>query len=132
MKTAISFLCCLLFCFISASSCQTSEQMRKFSVNTEGYFEAQPERMNKDAVRLQGIILTKGKKVADRLIYEMQVEEIIRTGDTFANVTPRRGERVKLITLNNVRFKRNSKVILDAMSPLSRKDEILSLDMIND
>lgn len=130
MKIISTIFICLFFGLFSIVSCKSSQQMNKFSVNEDGFIEAQQNTMNKDGIRLQGIILTKGKIVGERLVYEMQVDQIVSMGATFASVEPRQGERVELITLKTIKFKINSKVIVDAFTPMKREDGMLTLDMI--
>lgn len=131
MKFAKRVFTLTLIALVSTLSCQSTQQMKQFPVNDKGYIELGKDAINKDAVRIQGIILTKGKKVADRFIYEMQVDEIVQLGATVSTVEPRQGERVELVTMNTIKLKRNSKIIIDAYTPQKRGDGILSIDMIN-
>jgi len=111
------------------TNCSTSKSLNNYSVNTDGVVEAQIERMNKDAIRLKGQIMTKAKKVADRFQYTFRITEIVRLGSTFSTAEPQVGETVLLYTPGVV-FKKNSEVIMDAFSTPRGAEEPLTLNMI--
>lgn len=98
--------------------------------NDQGVYQAQPSTLGKDAVRVKGKILTTAKKVGDRLSYEVEVIEILNQGATFATVEPNIAERVTLYTTATTKFKKNSEVVFDASSPISREAGQLVLNMI--
>ena len=110
--------------------CAPAQGTKNFSVNTDGIIEAQVSDMNKDAIRLKGKLLSKGTKVNDRWQYNFMVTEIVKYGPTFATVEPRVGEEVVLITPGEVKFKKNSEVVLDALSPINRGEGKLTINMI--
>ncbi len=119
----------LLTLIVFMTSCSTSKSLNSYSVNTDGVLEAQIERMNKDAIRLRGQIMTKAKKVADRYQYTFKVTEIVRLGSTFSTAEPKVGEMVLLYTPGVV-FKKNSEVMMDAFSTGRGAEEQLTLNMI--
>ena len=125
--TKLSVLCCLLL----LSGCTLKRTQRK-SVDTGGQvFELQPPTMDRDAVRLKGKVLSKGTPLArGRRQYKFKVMELVKYGATFSTVTPKKGEEVWLITTDKVKFRKNSLVILDALTPISRGEEPLTIDMI--
>lgn len=127
-KKRISFLS-LLTLALFMISCSASKNLNSYSVDSEGVLEAQIERMNKDAIRLKGLIMTKAKKVADRYQYDFKVTEIVRLGSTFSTAEPKLGETVLLYTPGVV-FKKNSEVIMDAFSTARVAEEQLTLNMI--
>lgn len=112
--------------------CSASKNTINYSINTDGVVEAQPSTMNKDVVRLKGKLLSKAKKVNDRWQYDFKVIEIIKYGPTFATVAPEIGEEVTLITPGQVKFKRNSEVMLDALTPINRGEGKLLINMITE
>ncbi|HEY9116941.1 MAG TPA: hypothetical protein VIN11_03890 [Roseivirga sp.] len=103
---------------------------KNYPQNEEGVYQAQSATLGKDAIRLKGRILSKAQKVSDRLSYEIEVMEVLNQGATFAAVEPRVSERVILYTTSRMKLKRNSEVIFDALSPLSRGADRLVLNMI--
>lgn len=110
--------------------CSTSKGLEKFSIDTTGVIAAHPENMNKDIIRLKGDILSNGTKVRDHWEFVFKVKEIIKYGPTFATVEPNIGEEVVLYTPGEVKFKKNSEVILDALTPINRGDGKLSINMV--
>lgn len=131
MKIArIMFLLSLII-MLGSLGCQSTQQMKQFSVNEDGYLAFGQGAMHKDAVRLRGMILSKGKKLGDRIIYEMEVDEVVQLGATVSSIVPRQGEKVELVTLSTIKLKRNLKIMIDAYTPQRRGDGLLSIDMIN-
>lgn len=124
----------LLTLMLSAAlvACSASQGAKTFSVNTEGIIEAQVSDMNKDAVRLKGEILSKGTRVRDRWQYRFKVSEIVKYGATFATVQPKEGEEVLLITPSEVKFNKNSQIVLDALTPTNRSEGVLTINMITE
>ena len=121
-------LCCLLL----LSGCLFKSSQWK-AIDTEGkVFELQPPTMDRDAVRLKGKIVSKGRPLArGRRQYKFKIMELVKYGATFSTVTPKKGEEVLLITTDKVKFRKNSLVILDAFTPISREEEPLTIDMID-
>lgn len=117
---------------VALVACSASKTTKNFSVNTDGIIEAQVSDMNKDAVRLKGEILSKGTQVKDRWQYEFKVSEIVKYGATFATVEPKAGEQVLLITPGEVKFSKNSQVVLDALTPINRGEGVLTINMITE
>ena len=110
--------------------CSTSKGLEKFSIDTTGVIEAYPDNMNKDIIRLKGDVLSKGTKVRNHWEFVFKVKEVIKYGPTFATVEPKVGEEVMLYTPEEVKFKKNSEVILDALTPINRGEGKLSINMV--
>lgn len=110
--------------------CSTSKGLEKFSIDSTGVIEAHPINMNKDIIRLKGDVLSKGIKVKDHWQFVFKVKEIIMYGPTFASVEPKIGEEVVLYTPREVKFKKNSEVVLDALTPINRGEGKLIIDMV--
>lgn len=125
-KIHFSAFVMLLFLF----GCSTSKGLEKFSIDTTGVIEAHPENTNKDIIRLKGDILSNGTKVRDHWEFVFKVTEIIMLGATFATVEPEVGEEVVLFTPGEVKFKKNSEVILDALTPINRGEGQLVINMV--
>ncbi|GHE50952.1 MULTISPECIES: hypothetical protein [Roseivirga] len=107
-------------------SCTKSQ----FPTNENGVIQAQTESMRKDALRIKGKVLGTPEKVGDRLSYTVEILQVVDQGGTFAGIEPRIGEKVTLIAPTNARFKNNSEVILDVLSPINRPEGSLVLNMI--
>lgn len=120
MRYFFALLTCLLLVNCSSS---------KFPVSESGVIQAQQENMNKDAVRVKAKVLSKYKSVGDKNSYAIQIIEVLEYGDTFAHAEPQPSERVTLYTPANIRFKKNTEVLLDVLSPINR-GEVLELNMI--
>ncbi|OEK02106.1 hypothetical protein BFP97_11490 [Roseivirga sp. 4D4] len=127
-KKPLLFLSLLVLAALM-TNCSAAKNLNTYSVNTEGVLEAQIERMNKDAIRLKGQIMTKAQKIADRYQYEFKVTEVVKLGSTFSTAEPKVGETVLLYTPGVV-FKKNSEVMMDAFSTPRGSDEPLTLNMI--
>lgn len=110
--------------------CTTSKGLEKFSIDNTGVIEAHPINMNKDIIRLKGDILSNGIKVNDHWQFVFKVKEILKYGPTFATVEPKIGEEVVLYTPDEVKFKKNSEVVLDALTPINRGEGKLRIDMV--
>ena len=121
-------LCCLLL----LSGCLFKRPQWKQPIDTEGQvFELQPPTMDRDAVRLKGKIVSEGRPLPrGRRQYQFKVIELVKYGATFSTVTPEKGEEVLLITTDKVKFRKNSLVTLDALTPISREEGTLTIDMI--
>ncbi len=119
-----------LFLLFSAMLTITSCASSSFPKNEQGVLQAQQATLSKDGMRLRGKILTKAQRVEDRWSYQVEVLEVLNFGDTFARVEPRTSEKVTLYTTSEVKFKRNSEVVFDAMSPIRRDSDQLILNMI--
>lgn len=100
-----------------------------FPTNDEGVIHAQPSQINKDAIRLKGKVLAV-EKVGDRLAYRIQVLEVIQYGSTFAHAEPETSETIVLYAPSEVKLKRNSEAIFDAIAPINRGEGMLELNMV--
>lgn len=121
---AMRYFFALLTCLILVD-CSSS----KFPVSEGGVIQAQQDNMNKDAVRVKVRVLSKNKPVGDRNSYTTEIIEVLDHGNTFARVEPQPSERVILYTPSNIRFKKNTEVLLDVLSPINR-GEVLELNMV--
>jgi len=101
----------------------------QFAKNEKGVVQAQQRTIAKDALRIKGKVLGR-EKVGERLSYRIQVLEIIDYGSTFARVEPAVSEIVILYATQEVKFKKNSEVVFDALSPITKSGEVLELNMI--
>ena len=125
-KLYLSAFLMLTFLF----GCSTSKGLKKYSIDTTGVIAAHPDNMNKDIIRLKGDILSNGTKVKDHWQFVFKVKEIIKYGPTFATVAPEIGEEVVLYTPGEVKFKKNSEVVLDALTPINRGEGKLVINMV--
>ncbi len=116
----------LVILLIFITGCSSSN----FPVSDNGVVQAQQDRMNKDALRLKGKIIQKSRIVGDRQSYVVEIIELVSSGDTFGRVEPRIGELVTLYTPKSVKFRKNKEVLFDALSPISRKDDTLVLNLL--
>lgn len=125
-STSILAIACLTLFLLN---CSATKKANVYSINTDGVFEAQIERMNKDAIRVKGQIMTKAKKVADRYEYEFKVTEVVRLGSTFSDAEPK-ADQVVLLYTPGIKFDKDSQVMFDAFSTPKRSEERLTLNMI--
>lgn len=125
-STSILAIVCLTLFLLN---CSATKKANVYSINTDGVMEAQIERMNKDAIRVKGQIMTKAKKIADRYEYEFKVTEVVRLGSTFSDAEPKPDQIVLLYT-PGVKFDKDSQVMFDAFSTPKRSEERLTLNMI--
>lgn len=102
----------------------------KYPTDNEGVLQAQQTVMNKDALRVKGKIIDKAGKVGGSPSYIVEIVEIVRYGDSFARVEPMPGETVLLIAPEGVQFKKNAQVLFDALSPINRSEDRLTLNMV--
>lgn len=100
-----------------------------FPTNSDGVIQAQPSQLNKDAVRLKGKVLGM-EKVGDRLAYRIQVLEVIQYGSTFAHAEPDTSETIILYAPSEVKLKRDSEAVFDALAPINRGEGMLELNMV--
>lgn len=100
-----------------------------FPTNSDGVIQAQPSQLNKDAVRLKGKVLGM-EKVGDRLAYRIQVLEVIQYGSTFAHAEPETSETIILYAPSEVKLKRDSEAVFDALAPINRGEGMLELNMV--
>lgn len=100
-----------------------------FPIDDKGVLQAQPTQINKDAIRLKGRVLGK-EKVGDRLAYRIQVLEVIQYGSTFAHAEPETSETIILYATSEVKLKKNTEVIFDALAPIDRGEGMLELNMV--
>jgi len=123
---------CFGFCltFLLLLGCSASKGLENYKVDTSGTIQAYPVNMNKDIIRLKGELMSKGRQVKDRWEYVFKVKEIVKYGPTFATVTPEVGEEVVLYTPAEVKFKKNSEVVLDALTPINRGEGKLIINMV--
>ena len=115
---------------IVLTDCSPSQQAINYSINAEGIIEAQPDTMVKDAIRLKGKVLNNGKTMSDRLQYQFEVIDVVKRGATFSTLEPEIGEKVMLITTQEVKFKKGNEVILDATTSEKKEDGVLWINMI--
>ena len=109
----------------------TLKEAREYTMNTEGVLQVAPSNMIKDAIRLQGEIESLKSTTKKGNTYSFIVEEIIKYGPMFAHVEPNVGEKIELDTPSDVQFKSGDKVIIDVVTPRSRKSETLTVVMVN-
>lgn len=87
--------------------------------------------LDKDALRITGMVTSKAKAIRDRYEYRFTVNEILVYGATFATVEPNKGEEVLLMSFSND-LKKGSIVTLDVFTPLSRgTDEVLLFNRVS-
>ncbi|MFY0593683.1 hypothetical protein [Roseivirga sp.] len=115
-----------------AVGCSSTKGLENYSIDSDGAIQAYKPNMNKDVVRLKGELLTKGKQVGDRWEYLFKVNEILNYGDTFSTVQPKVGEEVILYSPEEIKFKKNSTVVLDAFTPINRVEGKLKINMVID
>lgn len=125
-KFCLSGSLMLVFLF----SCSSTKGLENYSVDTSGVIAAHPTNMNKDIIRLKGNVISKGTKIRDRWEYVFKVNEIISYGPTFATAAPEVGEEVVLYTPGEVKFEKNSEVVLDALTPINRGEGKLIINMV--
>lgn len=125
MRSRVYLIFAVLVFFMA--SCTTS----KFPSNDEGVIQAQQATIAKDAIRIKGKVLSR-EKVGERFSYRIQVMEIIDYGSTFARVEPEVSEVVILYTTQEVKFKKNTELVFDALSPITKSGEVLELNMVNE
>ncbi len=131
LKTLRHFFSALVITVLFVG-CSASKNTTNYSTNSDGVIEAHASNINKDVVRLKGKLLSRGKKVGDRWQYDFKVLEVINYGATFASVEPKVGEEVLLVSPGQVRFKKNNEVILDALTPINRDGDKLTISMITE
>ncbi|OEK06403.1 hypothetical protein BFP71_01625 [Roseivirga misakiensis] len=117
---------------ISVVGCSSTKGLEGYSVDANGAIQAYKSNMNKDVIRLKGELMTKGKRVGDRWEYLFKVNEVLKYGDTFSTVAPNVSEEVVLFTPTEVKFKKNSEVVLDAFTPIKRGVDKLIINMVID
>lgn len=100
----------------------------QFPLSESGVVQAQQERMNKDAVRIEVKVLNR-KKIGDRYSYNVQVVEVKNYGSSFATSEPKPDEIATLFTPGRVRFSKNQMVLLDVLTPINESGD-LELNMV--
>lgn len=118
------YLVFMVFAMMLANCASSS-----FPTNSDGVIQAQPSQLNKDAVRLKGKVLGM-EKVGDRLAYRIQVLEVIQYGSTFAHAEPETSETIILYAPSEVKLKRDSEAVFDALAPINRGEGMLELNMV--
>ena len=116
--------------FLLLINCTSSQQPKKFSIDTEGMMDVKPDTMVKDAIRLKGQVISKSGQSGIHLIYDFEVTEVIRYGATFSSVEPSVGDQVKLYVLKEAKLKIGNEMILDATTRKSEEGGII-LNMIS-
>lgn len=120
----------IIFVSVLFSACSAAQRTHNFSLDSAGVVQAQQETLQKDAIRLQGKVISKGNKVGNWWSYKFQVEKVVMVGATFSTVEPTEGEEVELLTFETVKFKNGNEVILDVSTPDARSNAKLRVSMI--
>lgn len=114
--------------FIGVSGCSTSKKVKSIESSQSSTSKLS---LDKDAVRIKGLITSVAKSIGDRYIYEFTVQEIIAYGATFATVEPRLEENISLLAFSRDMAK-GSIVIIDVFTPVSRGDGKLVVNMVSE
>jgi len=119
-----------LLSFALFTNCTANKGTTNYSINNAGVIEAQPDTMLKDAIRLKGKIVSKSGSNDMERIYDFEVTEVVRFGATFSSDEPQIGDKVKLYTPKEVKFKKGNEIMLDAMTRRSEELGTIILNMI--
>lgn len=124
-KLIKSILIAILFVF--SVSCKSSQ---KFPTNEAGVIVATQSSVPKSAVRLKGEIVELKEKREDKKLYLFKVTEVLAKGGTFGTVLPKKGEVVVMSAPAFTKFKDGVKLMVDAVTPLMKEGEMLSITML--
>lgn len=125
---AVIFL--LSFCI--TLSCQTSNAVN-FSQNEDGIYLAHKPSIPKGAVRLTIEFTSAIEEVEGAFFADANVLAVNGFGETFATVRPRKGESIRLSVVGSIEgraFKKGDKVKLDAMTPVLKEGQTLTISML--
>ena len=108
------FLCSILLTVGCKSSRQTTQNAK---VDENGVMDITLSRMNRDAIRLKGMVLKLNGLVDKRNSYDFRVDKVLEYGATFSSDEPKVGEIVNLVTPVEVSFDEGQEIVVDVLTP---------------
>ena len=103
------------------AGCKSAENSKQqYKLETDGTLNVTRSNINKEAIRLKGVIEKDNGVIDNRNNYDFRVQEIVQFGATFSSIEPKVGDLVKLMTPKEVSFAQNQVVLIDARTPRTR------------
>ncbi|OEK02104.1 hypothetical protein BFP97_11480 [Roseivirga sp. 4D4] len=119
LTTGTLFLMVISACSVSRNSYAVQSPNNKVD-SSQKVINVAPATMVKDAIRLQGLIMSvKGKKDG-WYQYQFQVNKTLKYGATFASIEPQQEEVVVLNTSKKLDSKPGDEIIVDVTTPRER------------
>lgn len=119
LTIGVVFLMVISACSASRNTYAVQSQNQKSNPNQE-VINVSPSNMAKDAIRLQGILLSHIGKNGSWYQYAFQVKKTLKYGSTFASIEPTSNEEIVLNTSKKLEYKSNSVITVDVTTPRER------------
>lgn len=119
LTIGVVFLMVISACSASRNTYAVQSQNQKSNPN-QAVINVAPSNLAKDAIRLQGILLSDIGKKGGWYQYGFQVKRTIKYGSTFASIEPSDNEEIILNTSEKLDYQANALIIVDVTTPRER------------
>ncbi len=131
LAVGVLFLFSVLACSANRSTYSVQSQLPQSKPSDE-IINVAPSRMVKDAIRLQGKLLSEMTKKDGWFQYKFLVKRTVKYGATFASVEPSPGEELILNVSKKLAFSSGSILMVDVTTPKKRSEGSLMVFKVSD